>query len=99
MSTATPFFVMISALRSISPCVWLRSGDRFKVQLMNSARRPSNRHGSAASSLSSVIAVPPLFHALRIPGAHPMPGRERGLGEPAWAHDHGDPAVLAAGSP
>jgi hypothetical protein len=32
---------MIPALTSISPCVLLRSGDRFSVQLKNSARRSS----------------------------------------------------------
>jgi len=41
--------------------VWLRSGDRFKVQLMNSARRLSNRHGGALFSPGSVIAGPPRF--------------------------------------
>ena len=34
------------ALRSIRPWVWLRSGDRLSVQLMNSARRSPKLHGS-----------------------------------------------------
>jgi len=42
-STATPCVVMIWALTSISPWVWLGSGERFRVQLMNSARRSSYR--------------------------------------------------------
>ena len=40
-STWTPFVVMIEALRSISPWVLLGSGDRFRVQLITSARRSS----------------------------------------------------------
>jgi hypothetical protein len=40
-STCTPCVVMMCALASISPWVWLRSGERFSVQLTNSARRSS----------------------------------------------------------
>ena len=36
-ATATPWRSMIDRLRSISPWVWLRSGERFRVQLTYSA--------------------------------------------------------------
>src|SRR5215210_4474734 len=39
-STSTPCLRMIAALASTSPWVWLRSGERFSVQLTNMARRP-----------------------------------------------------------
>src|SRR6266496_1302296 len=52
-STLTPCFSMIARLRSTNPWVWLRSGDRFSVQLITSARRSSKRHGRAG--LGSLI--------------------------------------------
>ena len=39
-STAKPCFSMIAVLMSTRPWVWLCSGERFRVQLMNKARRP-----------------------------------------------------------
>ena len=39
-STSTPCARMINALASTSYWVWLGSGNRFNVQLMNMARRP-----------------------------------------------------------
>ena len=47
---------MIWELRRISPSVWLVSGERFKVVLINNARRPSNR-GAQASVAFAVFAV------------------------------------------
>jgi hypothetical protein len=39
-STVTPCFIMIAALASTRPWVWLFSGLFFSVQLMNMALRP-----------------------------------------------------------
>ncbi|CKO10904.1 Uncharacterised protein [Mycobacterium tuberculosis] len=47
---------MIPELRSMSPSVWLSSGERFSVALMNSARSPSNR-GGAAAFWSEVVVI------------------------------------------
>jgi len=41
VSTVTPCLPMIAALTSIRPWVLLRSGERFSVQLTNSACRSS----------------------------------------------------------
>jgi hypothetical protein len=57
-STATPCRSMIERLRSISPWVWLGSGDRLRVQLTYSARRSSNRHAAASASSCSVTGPP-----------------------------------------
>src|SRR5829696_6530666 len=57
-STATPCCSMIERLRSIRPWVWLRSGDRLRVQLMYSARRSSKRHSPAPVPVGSVIKPP-----------------------------------------
>jgi hypothetical protein len=45
-ATATPCRSMIDRLTSISPWVWLRSGERFRVQFTYRARRSSKRHWS-----------------------------------------------------
>jgi len=45
-------------LRSISPWVWLRSGDRLRVQLMYNARRSSKRHSPGSLLTCSVIEPP-----------------------------------------
>jgi hypothetical protein len=63
VSTVTPLACMTARLRSISPWVWLRSGDRLSVQLMNSARRSSYRGCSVSVVLGAVIA-PPLASVL-----------------------------------
>ena len=57
-STATPWRSMIERLRSISPWVWLGSGERFRVQLMYSALSPSNRQAAASASSCSVTGTP-----------------------------------------
>ena len=50
--------VLQHAGQSISPSVWLRSGERLSVQLMKSARRSSNRHGSVLAASGCVIGPP-----------------------------------------
>ena len=57
-STATPWRSMIDRLTSISPWVWLGSGERFRVQFTNSARRSSKRHSSVPVLVGSVIEPP-----------------------------------------
>jgi hypothetical protein len=57
-SVATPWRSMIWRLRSISPWVWLGSGERFRVQLMYSARRSSKRQASASVLAGPVTGTP-----------------------------------------
>jgi hypothetical protein len=62
-STATPWRSMIERLRSISPSVWLGSGERFKVQFTNSARGSSKRHSpSPAGPIIEPPRVRPAGH-------------------------------------
>src|SRR5258705_1967771 len=53
-STRTPLASMIRVLMSISPWVLLTSGDLLSVQLMNTARRPSNSVDG-----SGMVGAPP----------------------------------------
>src|SRR5262245_36472593 len=57
-STATPWRSMIARLLSISPWVWLGSGERFKVQFTYRARRSSKRQVSLPVLAGSVIEPP-----------------------------------------
>jgi hypothetical protein len=90
---------MIATLRSMSPCVWLRSGDRFSVQLMNSARRLPNVHGGGLFSPGSVIAVPvPCFLRYESPGLTLTPGggSEPGVDRFAFQGQHAEHALVHA---
>ena len=48
----TPLRCMIATARSASPRVFDTSGERFSVQLMNSARRSEKSHCDSAASFS-----------------------------------------------
>ena len=62
-STCTPWRIMMAALASTMPSVWLSSGERLSVQLMNIARRSeksvlsvsSTRFGAASVGVVVVI--------------------------------------------
>ena len=61
-STVTPWRRMISIDRSTRPCVCDSSGERFSVQLTNSARRSLKSHcdcAHSASCLSLSVAISP----------------------------------------
>jgi hypothetical protein len=53
VSTVTPFRLMIAIERSPSACVCESSGERFNVQLTNSARRSEKSQREAAQRCSS----------------------------------------------
>src|SRR6266545_2915531 len=102
--TATPCRCMIDRFRSIRPWVWLGSGERFRVQLMYSARRSSKRHWSTSVLVGSVIGPPGTDAAERSTPQVPRPcvadvwGGEVPLQAGSLAYDPPPPCVRARGS-